>query len=53
VIAGIFDYLAKWCPGSSVFGFLNGPGGVMRGEYLELSAATLVRCRAASDRSVV
>ena len=53
MIAGIFDYLAKWCPGSSVFGFLNGPGGVMRGEYLELSAATLVRCRAASDRSVV
>jgi diphosphate-dependent phosphofructokinase len=38
VIAGVFDYAMKCSPESKVFGFLNGPGGVMGGIFCEVSS---------------
>jgi diphosphate-dependent phosphofructokinase len=36
VIAGVFDYAMKCNADSKVFGFLNGPGGVMAGIFCEV-----------------
>lgn len=36
VLAGLFDYLQKHHPGSALYGFLNGPKGVLQGNYKEL-----------------
>jgi 6-phosphofructokinase 1 len=36
VIAGIYDYVKKISPSSSVIGFLNGPIGVYTGNYCEI-----------------
>ncbi len=38
VIAGLFDALNATNPGSRLFGFLKGPGGVIKGKYKELTA---------------
>jgi diphosphate-dependent phosphofructokinase len=38
VIAGLFDALKAANPGSRLFGFLKGPGGVIKGKYKELTA---------------
>ncbi|GBG70494.1 hypothetical protein CBR_g6623 [Chara braunii] len=38
VIAGIFDYLEKNVPGSTLYGFLGGPGGIMKGKYAVITA---------------
>lgn len=37
VIAGIFDGIKKYNPGSRLFGFLMGPGGLVDHEYKELT----------------
>ncbi|MFB3904093.1 MAG: diphosphate--fructose-6-phosphate 1-phosphotransferase [Acidobacteriota bacterium] len=37
VIAGLFDALKATNPGSRLFGFLKGPGGVIKGKYKELT----------------
>jgi len=36
VIAGIFDYIKKVSPASSMVGFLDGPHGVYSGRYVEI-----------------
>ena len=36
VIAGIYDYIKKLSPSSSMIGFLDGPHGVYSGRYLEM-----------------
>ncbi len=38
VIAGLFDALKAANPDSRLFGFLKGPGGVIKGKYKELTA---------------
>ncbi|MFH1076152.1 MAG: diphosphate--fructose-6-phosphate 1-phosphotransferase [Pseudomonadota bacterium] len=38
VIAGLYDAAKKANPDSKIFGFLAGPGGVMKGKYLELTS---------------
>jgi len=38
VIAGLFDALKAANPESRLFGFLKGPGGVIKGKYKELTA---------------
>src|SRR4030042_7028096 len=38
VIAGLFDALKAANPASRLFGFLKGPGGVIKGKYRELTA---------------
>ncbi|NBC83907.1 MAG: diphosphate--fructose-6-phosphate 1-phosphotransferase [Bacteroidetes bacterium] len=38
VIAGIFDGLKKLNPESKLYGFLGGPGGLVDGNYMELTA---------------
>lgn len=38
VIAGIFDALKGYHPASSLFGFLMGPGGLLKNQYKELTA---------------
>ncbi|NLN75626.1 MAG: diphosphate--fructose-6-phosphate 1-phosphotransferase [Armatimonadetes bacterium] len=38
VIAGLFDALKAANPQSKLYGFLKGPGGVIRGDYKELTA---------------
>lgn len=38
VIAGVFDALKAANPESRLFGFLNGPAGVIKGKYRELTA---------------
>ncbi|CBJ31829.1 RecName: Full=Pyrophosphate--fructose 6-phosphate 1-phosphotransferase subunit beta; Short=PFP; AltName: Full=6-phosphofructokinase, pyrophosphate dependent; AltName: Full=Pyrophosphate-dependent 6-ph [Ectocarpus siliculosus] len=37
VIAGVFDFAKKCSPDSKVFGFLNGPAGVMKGICTEIT----------------
>lgn len=37
VIAGVFDFAKKCSPDSKVYGFLNGPAGVMKGICTEIS----------------
>ena len=43
MIVGIFDYLQRWHPGSSMLGFLGGPRGLMQNQYKTLTAEELVR----------
>ncbi len=38
VIAGVFDAVKSANPDSKVYGFLKGPGGVIKGKYMELTA---------------
>ena len=38
VISGIFDGIKKINPGSKLFGFLGGPGGLIDHKYIELTA---------------
>lgn len=45
VIAGLFDGLKQIHPDSSVFGFLNGPDGLLKNKGIELDAATIDRFR--------
>lgn len=45
VIAGLFDALKATNPGSRLFGFLKGPGGVIKGKYKELTADLIDRYR--------
>jgi pyrophosphate--fructose-6-phosphate 1-phosphotransferase len=41
VIAGLFDALKAANPNSRLYGFLKGPGGVIRGKYKELTAEVI------------
>lgn len=45
VIAGILDALKGYSPSSKLYGFLMGPGGLLRGEYKELSPGLVHRYR--------
>lgn len=38
VIAGVFDGIKKANPNSKVYGFLKGPGGAIKNNYMELTA---------------
>ncbi|MHB1456074.1 MAG: diphosphate--fructose-6-phosphate 1-phosphotransferase [Armatimonadota bacterium] len=38
VIAGLFDALKAANPTSTLYGFLKGPGGVIKGKYMELTS---------------
>ena len=40
--AGLFDYLQRWHPGSTVVGFLGGPAGVMKNQFKLLTEQELV-----------
>ena len=40
-ICGLYDYVTTHFPGSSVYGFLGGPKGVMTNTYKKLDAATI------------
>lgn len=39
---GMFDGLARWRPGSMLFGFLRGPKGIVDSKYLELTQEIVV-----------
>ena len=45
VIAGIFDAIKSIHPGSSLFGFLNGPDGLLADKGIEIDAALLADYR--------
>ena len=45
VITSLFDALAVTRPGSRLFGFIGGPGGIVRGNVAELTAADLLAFR--------
>ncbi|MER3474537.1 MAG: diphosphate--fructose-6-phosphate 1-phosphotransferase [Armatimonadota bacterium] len=45
VIAGVFDALKSANPDSQLFGFLKGPGGVIKGKYRELTAEVIDQYR--------
>ncbi len=45
VIAGVFDAVKSANPDSKVYGFLKGPGGVIKGKYVELTAETIDQYR--------
>ena len=45
VITSLFDALAVTHPGSRLFGFIGGPGGIVRGRVAELTAAALLAFR--------
>ncbi|CAM9173104.1 unnamed protein product, partial [Sphacelaria rigidula] len=45
VIAGVFDFAKKCSPDSKVYGFLNGPAGVMKGICTEISPEMMDRYR--------
>ncbi len=38
VIAGLFDCLRRFHPSARLFGFLNGPSGVVKGDSIELTS---------------
>jgi diphosphate--fructose-6-phosphate 1-phosphotransferase len=41
VIVGIYEYIKKRNPNSLLFGFLNGPIGIIKGNYVELRDDTI------------
>jgi diphosphate-dependent phosphofructokinase len=41
VIVGIHDCIKKLSPGSKLYGFLDGPGGIVAGKYRELTSELL------------
>jgi len=45
VIAGVFDALKSANPDSQLFGFLKGPGGVIKGKYRELTTEVIDQYR--------
>jgi len=45
VITGIFDALAKRCSGSTLYGFLDGPRGILEGKFVELTGPVLAPYR--------
>lgn len=45
VICGLFDALRQIHPDSRLFGFLNGPSGIVQGQYKELSKEVLAEYR--------
>ena len=45
VIAGLFDAIKQIHSGSTVFGFLNGPDGLLKNKGIELDATTIDRFR--------
>jgi diphosphate-dependent phosphofructokinase len=45
VIAGVFDALKRANPNSTLYGFLKGPAGVIRGKYMELTAEVIDQYR--------
>jgi pyrophosphate--fructose-6-phosphate 1-phosphotransferase len=45
VICGLFDALKAANPDSKLFGFLKGPGGVIKGNYKELTAESIAPYR--------
>lgn len=45
VITGIFDALKWHCPSCKLFGFKMGPGGLLKGDYLELTSDVIDRFR--------
>ncbi|HEY5259678.1 MAG TPA: diphosphate--fructose-6-phosphate 1-phosphotransferase, partial [Rhabdochlamydiaceae bacterium] len=45
ILTGLFDALQKLNTKSKLFGFLDGPGGVIGGKYIELKASTLAPYR--------
>lgn len=45
VIIGLFNYLHKHHPGSTLLGFLNGPRGILKSDCRELKAEELARYR--------
>lgn len=49
VILGILDYLNEHCPGSKLYGFLNGCKGIVQCKYKELDAEDLVCHRVRGD----
>jgi pyrophosphate--fructose-6-phosphate 1-phosphotransferase len=53
VIAGIFDGLKKSNPASKLYGFLNGPSGLTRGEYIEIDAALVDEHRNTGGFSII
>lgn len=53
VIAGIYDALTAANPASTLYGFLKGPGGVIKGNYVELGAATIDEYRNTGGFSMI
>lgn len=45
VITGLFDALKKLHPASQLFGFLNGPSGIIQNKYTEITAELLAPYR--------
>jgi len=45
VIGGLLDSLMHRHPGSRLFGFLDGPRGIMERNYKEITVETMVRLR--------
>lgn len=45
VVIGIFDALQKKYPGSVLYGFLDGPSGILEGKYKELTGEVLAAYR--------
>ncbi|CAL5418192.1 unnamed protein product [Camellia sinensis] len=37
VISGIFDYLQDRCKGSTMYGFMGGPAGIMKCKYVVMT----------------
>jgi pyrophosphate--fructose-6-phosphate 1-phosphotransferase len=45
VIAGLYDYIRRAHPGSELYGFLDGPRGLMTGQYVLVDDALMDRYR--------
>lgn len=53
VIAGVFDALQSANPDSKLYGFLKGPGGVIKGKYKELTADIIDQYRNTGGFSMI
>ncbi|MDR3706798.1 MAG: diphosphate--fructose-6-phosphate 1-phosphotransferase [Capsulimonadaceae bacterium] len=53
VIAGLYDALIAANPASVLYGFLKGPGGVIKGKYVELTAGIIDEYRNTGGFSMI
>jgi pyrophosphate--fructose-6-phosphate 1-phosphotransferase len=53
VIAGLYDALIAANPSSVLYGFLKGPGGVIKGKYIELTPAIIDEYRNTGGFSMI
>lgn len=53
VIGGLLDYLLERHPGSQLIGFKNGPGGILKKSFMDITEDIMVRLSALACQGVI